>query len=119
MYNWNTGQIVSYLETLNELENVEVSMPGGDCDSENITCKVRGADNYIFIRGFCTDDNDPIWNTPYEDKTNIDVEMVEITDQSGHGLSSDDFSVAQAYILVRQHFVGGGAVVVDHLKDYF
>lgn len=120
MYHWNTKNIVAYLETLEELEKVEVQMPGGDVDTENIVCTVRGADEddeYIFVCGFSTDD--AFMDIPYEDKDDVDVEFVEVTDQSGHGLQSKDFNVATAYIKVRQHFVGGGATVVDHLKDYF
>ena len=117
MYHWNTKRIVAYLETIEELSSVEVQMPGGDVDAENIVCTVRGTDDYIFVRGFSTDD--AFMDIPYEEKGDIDVEFVEVTDQSGHGLQSNDFAVAKAYIEVRQHFVGGGAIVVDHLKDYF
>lgn len=119
MYRWNTKKIVDLIESIEEVENVEVQMPGGDCDSENLVCKVRGDDEHIFVRGFCTEDSDPIWTMPYEAKGDVDVEMVEVTDQSGHGLQSDSFQVASAYIKVRQVFVGGGATVVEHLKDYF
>ena len=118
MYRWNTKKIVAYLETIEEIESVKVDMPGGDCDTENIRCKVRGSDDWIFACGFSCED-EAIWDTPYEEKGDIDIEMVEVTDRSGHGLQSDDFNVATAYIKVRQHFVGGGAAVVDHLKDYF
>ena len=119
MYRWNTKRIVELLESVEEIEKVEVQMPGGDCDSEQIVCKVRGEDEHIFICGFCTEDNDPIWTMPYEEKGDVDVEMVEITDNSGHGLQSDSFQTATAYIKARQILVGGGATVVDHLKDYF
>ncbi len=120
MYRWNTKKLVDLIEAIDEIEHVEVEMPGGDVDSENLTCKIRGADEddeYIFVRGFSTDE--AFMYVPYEDKGDIDVEFVEVTDQSGYGLSSKSFQVAQAYIKVRQVFAGGGATVVDHLKDYF
>ena len=117
MYRWNTKKIVAYLELLTELESVVVEQPGGDVDTENIRCKVRGSDEHIYVCGFSTDD--AFSYIDYEKKGNIDVEMVEITDQSGHGLQSSDFAVAQAYILVRQYFAGGGAHVVSYLKDHF
>ena len=121
MYHWNTKKIVKYLKTLNEIEEVTVQEPGGDVDTEQVICKICGVegdgDEYIFACGFSTDD--AFMNIPYEDKGDIDVEYVEVTDQSGYGLQSNSFQVAQAYIKVRQHFVGGGATVVDHLKDYF
>lgn len=120
MYHWNTKRIVEYIKTIDEIESVEVQMPGGDVDTEQVVCKVRGADDgdqYIFASGFSTDE--AFMYIDYEEKGDIDVEFVEVTDQSGHGLQSNDFQVATAYIKVRQHFVGGGATVVDHLKDYF
>jgi len=117
MYKWNTDKIKAYLQTLDCIDGVLNDGPGGDVDTDNLAAKVRGADEYILICGFSTDD--AFMNIPYEQKGDIDVEYVEVTDQSGHGLQSDDFNVAQAYIEVRQHFVGGGATVVSHLKDYF
>jgi len=113
MFRWNTKRIVAYLSTIPEIEKVDVQDPGGDVDTENLYCKVRGLDEGIFVCGFTPDVYD------IDDPSDCEVELIEITDQSGHGLQSDDFAVAKAYIEVRQHFVGGGATVVPYLKDYF
>lgn len=124
MYKWNTDKITAYLETLACLDGVHNDGQGGDVDTDNLRAKVRGTENeYIFVCGFnCEPLNGPnvaIGKEYITDPTDCDVEMIEVTDRSGHGLQSDDFTVAQAYIEVRQHFVGAGASVVTHLKDYF
>jgi len=112
MFHWNTDKIRAYLQTLDCIDGVLNDGQGGDVDTDNLVAKVRGIDEHIFIRGFNVDSD-------ITDPTDCDVEMVEITDQSGHGLQSHDFNVAQAYIEIRQHFVGQDVVVVDYLKDYF
>lgn len=112
MFNWNTDKITAYLQTLDCIDGVLNDGPGGDVDTDNLCAKVRGTDEYIHICGFSVD-------ATITDPSDTDVEMVEITDQSGHGLQSDNFIVAQAYIQVRQHFVGQGVSVDTHLKDYF
>lgn len=117
MFHWNTDKITTYLETLDCVESVSNDGPGGDVDTDNLRVKVRGADDeYIFMCGFNVEEINNIYIT---DPSNCDVEMVEVTDQSGYGLQSDNFTVAKAYIEVRQHFVGASASVVTHLKDYF
>ena len=113
MYHWNTKKIVAYLSTLPEIEKVYNDGQGGDVDTDNIRCKVRGSDDYIYACGFVTG------HAGITNPADCDVEMIEITDQSGNGLQSDDYGVAQVYIMVRQHFVGAGADVVPYLKDYF
>jgi len=117
MFRWDTKKIVAYLSTIPEIERVENNGPGGDVDTDNLYCKVRGSDEGIFVCGFSTDD--AFMDIPLDERSDVDVEMIEITDNSGQGLQSDDFAVAKAYIEVRQHFVGGGATVVPYLKDYF
>lgn len=112
MYKWNTDNVTAYLQTLGSIDGVYNDGPGGDVDTDNLRAKVRGTDTYIYVCGFSVD-------STIADPSTTDVEMVEVTDQSGHGLQSDDFTVAQAYIEVRQHFVGAGVPVVGHLKDYF
>jgi len=112
MYHWNTENIVKYLETISEIERVENDGPGGDVDTDNIYCKVRGSDEGVFVCGFSVDN-------AITDPSNCDVEMIEVTDNSGDGLQTDDYGVAKVYIMVRQHFVGAGATVVPRLKDYF
>ena len=112
MFNWNTDKITAYLQTLDCIDGVYNDGQGGDVDTDNLRAKVRGTDTYIYVCGFSVD-------ALITDPSDTDVEMVEVTDQSGYGLQSDSFTVAQAYIEVRQHFVGAGASVVTHLKDYF
>ncbi len=113
MYKWNTDKITAYLETLTCLDGVHNDGQGGDVDTDNLRAKVRGTeDEYIYVSGFSVDGI-------ITDPSDTDIEMVEVTDQSGYGLQSNDFTVAQAYIEVRQHFVGAGVPVVGHLKDYF
>ena len=112
MYKWNSENVRAYLQTLDCIDGVLNDGPGGDVDTDNLAAKVRGSDEYILVCGFSVDNI-------ITDPTNTDVEMIEVTDQSGHGLQSNDFNVAQAYIAVRQHFVGANVPVVDRLKDYF
>ena len=112
MYHWNTDKIKAYLQTLDCIDGVLNDGPGGDVDTDNLAAKVRGRDEYILVCGFNVDSD-------ITDPTDTDVEMVEVTDQSGNGLQTDDFVVAQAYIEVRQHFAGAGVPVVGRRKDYF
>ncbi len=112
MYRWNTDKITAYLQTLDCIDGVHNDGQGGDVDTDNLRAKVRGTDTYIYVCGFSVD-------ARITDPSDTDIEMVEVTDQSGDGLQSDDFTVAQAYIKVRQHFVGAGVPVVNRLKDYF
>ena len=112
MYKWNTDKIKAYLQTLDWVDGVINDGPGGDVDTDNLAAKIHGTNEYILICGFSVDN-------VITDPSNTDVEMIEVTDQSGHGLQSNDFNVAQAYIQVRQHFVGAGVPVVENLKDYF
>lgn len=114
MFHWNTKQIADDIRQLDDIiEDVIIESPGGDVDTYNVCAKVRGADEYIIACGFDPD----TWE--HDDQSDTDVTHVEVTDQSGNGLQSDDFNVAQAYITVRQYFVGKGVPVVGHLKDYF
>ena len=114
MYRWNTDKIVAHLNTFTEFESITVDEPGGDVDTDNIRVKVRGVDDRIYICGFSVDNS-------ITDPSNSDVEMIEITDQSGDGLQSNSYTVAEAYIKVRQLFVGlpHNAAVVSNMKDYF
>jgi len=112
MYKWNSDKIIARLQTLDCIDGVLNDGPGGDVDTDNICAKVRGTDEYIHVCGFNVDSDIP---DPYE----CEVEMVEITDQSGDGLQSNSFTIAEAYIAVRQLFVGQDVPVVNRLKDYF
>lgn len=112
MYKWNSDKIIAFIQTLDCIEDVLNDGPGGDVDTDNLCAKVRGTGEYIYVCGFNVDNDIP---DPYE----CDVEMVEITDQSGDGLQSNDFTIAQAYIAIRQYFVGQDVPVVNRLKDYF
>lgn len=87
MFNWNTNKITAYLQTLACIDGVDNDGQGGDVDTDNLRAKVRGTDTYIYICGFSVD-------ATISDPSDTDVEMIEITDQSGHGLQSDDFNVA-------------------------
>lgn len=117
MYKWNTDKIKAYLQTLDCIDGVLNNGPGGDVDTDNLLAKVRGTDTYIYVCGFNVEcDANNVYIT---DPTDCDVEMVQVTDQSGVGLQSNDFTVAQAYIEVRQHFVDADAPVIGRLKDYF
>ena len=112
MFKWNSEKIAEFIQTIDGVEDVLNDGPGGDDDTDCLCAKVRGTGEYIFARGFNVDSDIP-------DPSECDVEMVEITDQSGDGLQSNDFAIAQAYIAVRQYFVGQNVPVVNRLKDYF
>jgi len=112
MFKWNTDKISSDLLDIPNVEAVIEHDPGGDVDTSNLLAKVTGADEYIYVCGFSVDN-------VITDPRDTDIEMVEITDQSGDGLQSIDFEVARAYIAVRQYFVGQNVEVVNRLKDYF
>ena len=112
MFRWNTDKITAYLQTLDCIDGVLNDGPGGDSDTDNLLARVRGTDEYIYICGFSVD-------FPITNPSDNDVEMVEITDESGYGLQSDSFTIAKAYIEIRQHFVGASVPVVGQMKDYF
>jgi len=121
MYHWNTQKLVEAFEQIPQISSVKVNMPGGDCDTENIIMYVEGSeDERLYCQGFSCED-ESIWDTPYEEKGDIYIEMVELTDgmDSRGGLVSENANTAMAYIAVRQILIDDGADVVNRLKDYF
>ena len=116
MFHWNTQQVAAHLVTIPGVSKVDVNPPGGDVDTDNITLKIDGTDEKLFIAGFEVNEN---WEL--EHKSDTDIPFVELTDGlcSSGGLNSDDMRVAQVFIHVRQYFIVNGAEVVDRMKDYF
>ena len=121
MYRWNTQKLVEAFEAIPQVSSVKVDHPGGDCDTENIVLFVEESDDErVYCCGFSCED-ESIWDTPYEEKGDINIEMVELTDgmDSRGGLNSSNPNTAMAYIAARQILVDDGAHVVNRLKDYF
>ena len=112
MFKWNTDKICSDLLQNDCVTYVAPQPPGGDVDSDTIVLKVTDTGEYLYVCGFSVE-------AIITDPSDTDVEMIEITDTHGNGLQSDGFNVAQAFITIRQYFVGQGATVVNRLKDYF
>ena len=115
MYHWNTSTIEAHLNQISGVVDVEVNRPGGDVDTDNITLTIAGASEKLYIAGFEVSDRE------LPDKSDIDVEFVELTDGtcSTGGLNCDDFRVAEAFIHVRQYFVVNGATVVNNMDHFF
>ena len=119
MFRWNSKQIKSDLAAIDQVSRVDITGPGGAVDTENLVIYLKGTDQMLWACGFAQDE--AFYEIPYEEKGDIDVEMVELDDglDSRGGLNSTDPIVALAYVAVRQYFIDKDVDVVDDMDDYF
>lgn len=117
MFHWNTDKIIADLMLIDCVVSVKNQGPGGDVDTDNLRCEIRGVDEGIYVCGFNVeyDANNICITNPAK----CEVEMINLTDQSGDGLQTGSYTVAEGFIKVRQYFIGQNAIVINRLKDYF
>lgn len=110
---WKTEEMVKLFEGLGA--KVEVSGPGGDCDTDNLILTAPSArDARLYVCGFITDGD-------ITDPSDTDVDMVEVTDgqDSRGGLNTSDGPTALLYAEVCTALRKQKFNVVPQMKDYF
>lgn len=109
-FHWNTTDVVADIQKIEGVDKVGVQPPGGDVDSDNLVVYV--GDEILLVSAFCYED--------YEvDPHDYMFDAVEVTDQSGQGLESNEEIMALVYVRVRKYFDNRDVEIVRCMKDYF
>jgi hypothetical protein len=120
MKRWITSDIVQLLTSIPNVQNVIVSPPGGDVDTENLVVQFYdgkvgdpNADD-LHVCGFITESH---VKTPAD--TYID--MIEVSDglDSRGGLNSGNVTTCAAYGMIVARLRQADFKVVASLRDYF
>ena len=114
MTHWNTDAVVSALQKVFPKYKVIKGEAGGDVDTENIQVEISKKDRrFLCIAGFKTD------GYYGDNRSDVEVEMVELTDHVGEGCQSDDPEEIRAYGEAMIVLRGMGFQVVPYMKNYF
>lgn len=120
MTHWNTDAVVAALQKAFPKYKVIKGEAGGDVDTENIQVKIgspnsdsEGWDRFLSIAGFKTD------GYYGDNRSDVEVDMVELTDHVGDGLQSGDPEEIRAYAEAMIILKGMGFQVVPYMKNYF
>ena len=111
---WNTTERKQHLEAIRGVAAVEVTLPGGDVDTEALVVHPKDGGDRLWVRGFITSFSEL-------DPKDAEVEMIEVSDgmDSRGGLNSSHPVTCEVYGRIVSALRMLGFTVVPQLKDYF
>lgn len=112
---WDTKYLLEVFNAMPLVKSAKATGQGGDYDTNNIVVSIEGSRDKLHIEGYLSTEE------PLKDINSTEVVHVAISDgmDSRGGLNSRNKSVAQVYVLIRQHFIDRGANIINHYSEIF
>ncbi len=111
MKRWEFTPISQAINSIPEAIITFVSEPE-DYTTQQITVRVEGSENRIYVRGFRTDGTRP-------SRDNNNIEMVEVTTGYSDGDMPNDPDYCIIHAKIKAAIMRTGYSVVDSLEPYF
>lgn len=112
MTQWNLVEVSQAINSVPECIIIAITSYDEDYTTKQITVRIEGSENLLYIRGFRTDSIQPA-------KDNNKIEMIEVTTGYSDGDMPNDPAYMIVHAKVKAAIMRLGHQVVNSLDCYF